>query len=314
MGDSLSDLLATVAVKQFACRRVQLGGSWTMRTAPSDWVRFCTLVRGEISVETRERRRGWHLRAGETIIFTRGTGHAISGGSGAPVLLETDNRLETESVAPLLTSDHYGEEPRRDEILVGGYLLHPEGSLPILRLLPDVMLLPLGDGPKELQLLNVWHDAMNSEDAGLAGVRRHVASACFARLISKFISSQPEMAWMTAGGVKSGMATALSTMHRRPQESWTVDRLSRLAAMSRSSFYTAFSEMLGEPPMKYLSNLRMARAAEVLSNPRVSVNAAAAAAGYATTVAFLRSFKRRYGMTPGDYRRMQRAMPQNELS
>lgn len=307
MNDPLSDLLANAVVQRFTCRRMQLGGRWTVRMARSDWVRYCTVFDGEVRVEAPLTGKSWCLRTGDTIVFTHGTAHIMSGGSGKPIMITAGDELEEGGYTPMPIIHRHGEGPVNGDVVVGGYMLDRVSARPLLSLLPDIMVLRCENGGKswkEMQLLDVRRTLLQDYHAGSAGVLRHVASARFAQLVSQFMSRQPNITWLVSNGrAKSCMGTALCAMHEAPQEKWTVDSLARLAAMSRTSFYAAFSETIGEPPMKYLSNLRMARAAELLSTYKVPISTAATEAGYTTTIAFLRSFKRHFGMTPGEYRR-----------
>lgn len=66
-----------------------------------------------------------------------------------------------------------------------------------------------------------------------------------------------------SGGLFNGMADpriarAPVAMHTRPQDSWTLERLSKEAGMSRTSFANVFREVMCQTPGKYLSKLRLA--------------------------------------------------------
>jgi AraC-like DNA-binding protein len=53
-------------------------------------------------------------------------------------------------------------------------------------------------------------------------------------------------------------------MHQRPEEPWTVARLADEVGLSRSAFAARFAELVGEPPLGYLTRLRMQRASVLL--------------------------------------------------
>jgi AraC-like DNA-binding protein len=62
----------------------------------------------------------------------------------------------------------------------------------------------------------------------------------------------------------------------------------------------------GQSPAAYLHDERMARAIRLLADPREidrPISAIASASGFALTDTFIRSFRRRFGRTPGEYRR-----------
>ena len=76
--------------------------------------------------------------------------------------------------------------------------------------------------------------------------------------------------------------------------------------MSRSAFAARFRALVGETPLKHLTQWRMVRAASMLREHRpVTLGAIAAAMGYASESAFGKVFRRVLGMSPGKYRQAQ---------
>jgi AraC-like DNA-binding protein len=96
---------------------------------------------------------------------------------------------------------------------------------------------------------------------------------------------------------------ALSLMHTRIGEPWTVEMLARCVGMSRSGFAARFTELLGEPPLQYLARWRVARAAELLRDTHEKVESIAGRLGYESVPSFSRAFKRWQGTSPATYRR-----------
>jgi len=95
---------------------------------------------------------------------------------------------------------------------------------------------------------------------------------------------------------------ALAAIHREPRRSWTVESLARHVAMSRTMFAAKFRDLVGEPPQHYFTRLRISAAAVRLRSSHDKLSAVAADAGYRSLAAFLKSFKRHMGITPGEYR------------
>ncbi|NJO46900.1 MAG: hypothetical protein HC825_06705 [Oscillatoriales cyanobacterium RM1_1_9] len=50
---------------------------------------------------------------------------------------------------------------------------------------------------------------------------------------------------------------ALSLMQRSLEKAWTVASLAERVLMSRSGFVARFTQLVGQPPMKYLTTCRM---------------------------------------------------------
>src|SRR5262249_27855758 len=99
------------------------------------------------------------------------------------------------------------------------------------------------------------------------------------------------------------ITAVLAKMQGQPGTAWTLPGLARLAGMSRSSFASAFHQMVGEPPMHHLARLRVGAAARLFRNGASSVAEVARLVGYDSEVAFGRTFKRIQGQTPSSYRR-----------
>jgi AraC-like DNA-binding protein len=64
-----------------------------------------------------------------------------------------------------------------------------------------------------------------------------------------------------------------------------------------------FKSELGVSPQRYLNQIRLEKAKECLANGMLSVKEIGAEVGIPTVSCFCRSFKARYGTTPGEYRR-----------
>jgi AraC-like DNA-binding protein len=101
------------------------------------------------------------------------------------------------------------------------------------------------------------------------------------------------------------ITAALTHMHTAPHQSWTVARLAREVAMSRSAFSARFSELVGEPPLRYLTRWRMQVAARLLRTTALSMHEVAERVGYESGVAFSKAFKRERGINPGRFQRDQ---------
>ncbi|WP_161973979.1 AraC family transcriptional regulator [Rhizobium deserti] len=106
-----------------------------------------------------------------------------------------------------------------------------------------------------------------------------------------------------AGGWIGGLGDdrvgrALARLHRDPERNWTVAELARVAGMSRSSFASRFVALIGEPPLRYLHNWRLAAAFELLHRSPMQVKDVARSVGYDSEAAFSRAYKSKFGHPP----------------
>ena len=70
-----------------------------------------------------------------------------------------------------------------------------------------------------------------------------------------------------------------------------------------ASGYKRFLQLMGMPPMQYLTQWRMLLAANLLSGGNLPLTRIAEEVGYQTDAAFSRAFRREYGMPPAKWRR-----------
>ena len=81
------------------------------------------------------------------------------------------------------------------------------------------------------------------------------------------------------------------------------DVASRLC-MSYSTFRKTFKEYTGFSPARYISEIRMSKAKEILTNTSVSIKEVAYRLGYNNHDYFFTAFRNRTGKTPAEYRAM----------
>jgi AraC family transcriptional regulator len=82
-----------------------------------------------------------------------------------------------------------------------------------------------------------------------------------------------------------------------------LDDLAAVAAMSKFHFLRSFRDATGLTPHRYLTMLRMRRAAALLTSTGLSVRQVAAACGYRSPSRFAAAFRREHGAAPADYRK-----------
>ncbi|MDY5940192.1 MAG: AraC family transcriptional regulator [Eubacteriales bacterium] len=86
----------------------------------------------------------------------------------------------------------------------------------------------------------------------------------------------------------------------------TVTKIAKMLNLERSYFSTVFRKTFGVSPQTYLSNYRLEKAAELLLADDASITDIAYATGYSGVINFSRMFKRRYHVSPSEYRAMYR--------
>ena len=82
-----------------------------------------------------------------------------------------------------------------------------------------------------------------------------------------------------------------------------VAELGDKAGLSRAAFAARFTALVGRPPLTYLTDWRMALAADLLRDTDATVAAVAREVGYSDVFAFSVAFKRVRGASPSAWRR-----------
>ncbi|MFF9705677.1 helix-turn-helix transcriptional regulator, partial [Streptomyces griseofuscus] len=82
------------------------------------------------------------------------------------------------------------------------------------------------------------------------------------------------------------------------------------AGVSRATLAKRFTDLVGEPPLTYLTRWRMTLAADLLTEREAATVAEVArAVGYSDAFAFSAAFKRTRGISPSAYRRTATSPP-----
>ena len=109
---------------------------------------------------------------------------------------------------------------------------------------------------------------------------------------------------------------ALGLLHAEPAAPWTVAALAERVGVSRATLAKRFAELVGEPPLTYLTRWRMTLAADLLvQRETATVAEVARGVGYGDAFSFSAAFKRIRGVNPTEYRRtMSRTQEEGPLS
>ena len=94
---------------------------------------------------------------------------------------------------------------------------------------------------------------------------------------------------------------ALSYINAEYINDITVEQIAAKLGLNRSYFSGIFKERMGISPQKYLINLRLGRAAELLTVYGESPSTAGLSVGYPDIYHFSKIFKRHFGLSPRNY-------------
>ena len=149
-----------------------------------------------------------------------------------------------------------------------------------------------------------------TQRAGADTVLTRLAELMFIEVVRRYLEGLPaeQTGWL-AGLRDPLVGKALALLHARPGHAWTLPELAQEAAGSRTRLAERFTELLGYPPMQYLTLWRMQVAANLLMQSGAKVAAVASEVGYESEAAFSRAFKKATGLSPGGWRRRRQTAP-----
>lgn len=180
-------------------------------------------------------------------------------------------------------------------------------SRPVLDALPGMLRVPFGDDPAAAWLKSLLHLGAQETMARRPGsdtVLAKLSELLFVEAIRRYSEMMPaeQTGWL-AGLRDRFVGRALTLMHQKLGHEWTVDALANEVGLSRSALAQRFTELIGQPPMQYLTRWRLTVAAQRLRTDGASLAAVAEQIGYESEAAFNRAFKREFGVPPATWRR-----------
>ncbi|MFJ2633442.1 AraC family transcriptional regulator [Streptomyces sp. NPDC087422] len=186
-------------------------------------------------------------------------------------------------------------------MITGTYQMRGEISQRLLSALPHVLVMPGDAWASPLPAL-LCEEIVRDEPGQEVVLDRLLDLLLIAVLRAWF--SRPEAgapAWYVAQS-DPVVGPALRLLHDDPAHPWTVAALAARTGVSRAALGRRFTDLVGEPPMSYLTNWRLSLAADLLREPDATIGAVARKVGYGSPFALSAAFKRVRGISPQQHR------------
>lgn len=153
-----------------------------------------------------------------------------------------------------------------------------------------------------ITLTNLLAEESASSYPGKALMVNHLTEVLLIQMLRAHFHKAGQPSGYMAALADPHIGVALNLIHTEKDEKWTVESLSRAAAMGRTGFTQRFAELVGVTPKAYLTNTRLLKAREKLQTSNESTPRIAESAGYASEAAFSKAIKKHFHKTPGDLR------------
>ncbi len=298
--NSIDTLIAQAGVRGSLDLRCQFQGDWaldhpqeSLGTAP-----YHIVLAGECQVRLPGGQRQT-LRTGDILLLPGGSGHLLL--SAGPEVAPGLPRVVEGGVLPV---HRFGEPDIELDMLCGRFQYNPASML--FSALPQHLVIGgadlAADSPLRA-LVRLLRSEAQAQQMGTRFLLDALSSALFTLILRAHLARVQPAAGPLALLSDKRLKQAWQAMLEDPAHDWTIERLARIAAMSRATFMRAFARVAGASPWVLLTQVRMERAFNLLSHSPLGLNEIAAQVGYQSQAAFSKKFKQVYGQAPGRVRR-----------
>lgn len=286
---------------------------WGLRL-PAGPGTFLIVNQGHCCVELPELSQPMVVRAGDLMIILPGPEHILKDKPESPAK-ELREMLTPEQFHRRAGIRHGGSGPETLFITAGFFFDTPDRSQ-FPSAFPSFIHIPADHPALGAMLPGIIHCIRSEQEQDRPGKQTiidHLAHVLLVHAVRQHLTGNhaPPGNWLHCT-MDPSLGPALAAIHQRPQQSWTVASLAKVARLSRSSFAARFAQKVGKPPLAYLLEYRMTKACSLLADSPMVLKEIAQAVGYSSQASFANAFHRWAEMAPGAYRRSHRPQKQKK--
>jgi AraC-like DNA-binding protein len=320
--DVLSDVLSAVQLSGSVFFDVTAKSPWVAEAPPAAQIADEVMPGAQHVIEYHVVTRGtcWislvgniafepvKLEEGDIAVIPQGDPHAVSSAPGMRAEPNLEAYRQPEGAHALPFAIQTGGDGLSDTHLICGFFSCDARPFnPLLDSLPRFMRFSRNASHGSHSLLDHFIRLATAETsskrAGSQSVLNRLSELMFVEVIRMHMDqlANNHTGWL-AGLRDPLVGRALTLLHSRPAHAWTLEELASEAAASRSALADRFTQIVGCPPIQYLTQWRMQIAAKRLADPGVKIAAVAHEVGYESEAAFSRAFKKFVGQSPSQWR------------
>ncbi|HEX2538657.1 MAG TPA: AraC family transcriptional regulator [Pseudolabrys sp.] len=320
--DVLSEVLSAVRLTGSVFFDVTATSPWVAEAPPSAQIAGAVMPGAQHAIEYHVITRGsaWisivdgapfepvQLNEGDIAVIPHGEPHVVSSAPQMRAKPDVDGhrRPQDDSVLPFKLRTGEGEASDA-HLFCGFFTCDVRPFNPLLDALPRFMRIGRGTSAATDALLDHFLGLAAAEHgdkrAGAQSVLNKLSELMFIEAIRTHMDhlSGDNTGWLS--GLRDPLVgRALSLMHAQPARPWTLEELAAECGASRSGLVSRFTQLMGYPPIQYLTRWRMQLAARRLGERGAKVAAVAQEVGYESEAAFSRAFKKFSGRSPSEWR------------
>ena len=313
--DALSDVLHVLRLSGAVFLTAEFTAPWCVSSSSGrpavgpaqseHTVFFHWLTAGRCKARLAEGGETFEIGPGDLLMMPNDEAHVM--GSDLDIEPVDAESLVTPAPDGSMLTINSGGGGEKTEFVCGFLACDRRLSRPVLDGLPHMVRVPFGNDPAAAWLkglLQLGTQETLARRPGSDTVLAKLSELLFVEAVRRYSEAMPpkQKGWL-AGLRDRFVGKALTLMHQKPGHGWTVDVLANEVGLSRSALAQRFTELIGQPPMQYLTRWRLTVAAQRMRNEGTSIARVAEQTGYDSEAAFNRAFKREFGMPPATWRR-----------
>ena len=306
--DQLTGLLEGPRARGAFLLRTLMDPPWSLRVQDQAPLTLLAVMRG-VAWVVRDNGHARPLHSGDVAIMRGPEPYIVADDPATPpqVIIHSGQRCTTPDGADRGEKMDLGVRTWGNsaygatEMLVGTYQMRGEVSQRLLAALPALLVLP--DDAWDSPLLALLADEIIKDRPGQEVVLDRLLDLLLIAVLRAWFSrvESDAPAWYRAHG-DAVVGRALRMLHHHPDHPWTVATLAGATGVSRAALARRFTAVVGEPPMTYLTNWRLALAADLLRDSDATIGSIARQVGYGSPFALSTAFKRVRGISPQQHR------------
>ncbi|NYF30620.1 AraC family transcriptional regulator [Sphingopyxis sp. JAI108] len=299
MTDPLTQIVGLLRPDLSFAKLTEASGPWRIRRSEQGTPFFCAVLDGAVQLEIKGR-APLRISGGDFLLIPAAFDFTFTSLDPAPA--RGLDSVPIQMRPGVYRIGNPAAEPNL-RMLVGYCTFGSTDAALLVSLLPS--LIHARGNERLTTLLQLAADESRAERAGREVILARLMEILF---IEALRATGPDCpSGMLRGLGDDRIAIAIRLIHDEPNAAWTVERLAKAAALSRSAFYDRFRRTVGMAPMEYLLHWRMILAKQLLGDRQTPIAEVAQRVGYGSASSFSVAFLRHVGMPPGLYARHQRA-------
>jgi AraC-like DNA-binding protein len=311
--DAVAGLLDGPRAREAFLLRASLDPPWSLRIEDEAPLTIVAVVRGRAAVRYDDGETAT-LADGDVAIFRGPDPYLVADDPQTPpqaVILPGQRCVTPDGHELAMLGElgvrTWGNSPDGATVmLIGTYHVDGEVSRRLLRALPRLLVVRADEWSSPI--IPLLADEIVKDDPGQEAVLDRLLDLLLIAVLRAWFARPDAGApgWYRAHA-DPVVGPALRLIHHDPARPWTIAALAHEVGVSRAALARRFHALVGEPPMTFLTEWRIALAADLLLEPGATIGSVAHQVGYGSPFALSTAFKRTRGISPQQHRNAHRA-------